>query len=87
MSELPRSRRARELAQEALVRLVAAYGTNPRFVLLGGLVPDLLCTRSQMLHIGTTDIDLQVNLEIYDGSPNVARLETALRASGFSADS
>lgn len=38
-----RSRSARDLAERALVRLVLAYGDTPEFVLLGGLVPDLLC--------------------------------------------
>ena len=44
MSDPVRSRRARELAEGALVRLVHAYGETPEFVLLGGLAPDLLCS-------------------------------------------
>lgn len=55
----------------------------PEFVLLGGLVPELLCTRSNTLHIGTTDVDVQVNLEIVNGSTNTVRLENALRNAGF----
>jgi hypothetical protein len=42
MSEPQRSRQARALAEAALVRIVTAYGKTPEFVLLGGLVPDLL---------------------------------------------
>jgi hypothetical protein len=52
MSEPPRSRDARRLAETALVRIVDAYGTVPEFVLLGGLVPDFLCSRSSTLHVG-----------------------------------
>jgi hypothetical protein len=86
MPELPRSRDARRLAERALVRLVHAYGSVPEFVLLGGLVPDLLCARSSSAHIGTTDIDVQVNLEIASGAVNAARLESALDAAGFEPD-
>lgn len=86
MPEPPRSRRARHLAETALVRLVDAYGSVPEFVLLGGLVPDLLCSRSSTAHIGTTDVDLQVNLEVANGSVNASRLEGALRATGFVVD-
>ena len=42
MSEPQRSRQARALAEAALVRIVGAYGETPEFVLLGGLVPDLV---------------------------------------------
>lgn len=83
MSEPPRSRQARALAESALVRLVRAYGDAPEFVLLGGLVPDLLCARAQRQHVGTTDVDVQVDLEIQSGAENAARLEGALRSSGF----
>lgn len=86
MSEPPRSRDARRLAETALVRIVDAYGAVPEFVLLGGLVPDLLCSRSSTLHVGTTDVDVQVNLEIAGGSVNAARLESALHAAGFAPD-
>jgi hypothetical protein len=86
MPELPRSRDARRLAETALVRLIHAYGSVPEFVLLGGLVPDLLCARSSSAHIGTTDIDVQVNLEIASGTVNAVRLESALHAAGFEPD-
>jgi hypothetical protein len=81
-----RSRAARELAERALVRLVREYGDTPEFVLLGGLVPDLLCGGSARRHIGTTDVDVQVDLEIQGGSVNGARLEAALRRAGLTPD-
>lgn len=86
MSDAPRSRRARELAERALVRLVHGYGGTPEFVLLGGLVPDLLCSSAARRHVGTTDVDVQVDLEIQGGSVNASRLERALRNSGFAPD-
>lgn len=83
MSEAQRSRQARALAEAALVRIVSAYGETPEFVLLGGLVPDLLCSDAARQHVGTTDVDVQVDLEIQAGAGNAARLERALRAGGF----
>lgn len=83
MSEPQRSRQARALAEAALVRIVTAYGETPEFVLLGGLVPDLLCSEAAHQHVGTTDVDVQVDLEIQAGAVNAARLERALRAAGF----
>ena len=62
--EIPRSREARAAAEQALVRIVHHYGGRPEFVVLGGLVPELLCANSIFQHAGTTDIDVQVNLEI-----------------------
>ena len=78
-----RSRAAREAAERALVRIVHHYGERPEFVVLGGLVPELLCAESGFQHAGTIDIDVQVDLEIACGAVNTARLERALRASGF----
>jgi hypothetical protein len=86
MPEPIRSRRARDLAQKALVRLVRAYGDIPEFVLLGGLVPDLLCRTATRPHQGTTDVDVQVDLEIQGGSVNSERLEHALKDCGFTPD-
>jgi len=83
MSEPLRSRLARALAESALIRLVTAYGETPEFVLLGGLVPDLLCGRADRQHVGTTDVDVQVDLEIQSGAGNAGRLELALRSAGF----
>jgi hypothetical protein len=82
----PRSRTARAAAERALIRVVHHYGARPEFVLLGGLVPDLLCSASGVVHSGTTDVDVQVNLEIAAGSVNAARLEQALRNAEFVPD-
>ena len=84
--ELPRSRAARAAAERALIRVVQHYGARPEFVLLGGLVPDLLCSTSGMVHSGTTDVDVQVNLEIAAGTVNAQRLERALLNAEFEPD-
>jgi hypothetical protein len=39
-----------------------------------------------MRHAGTTDVDVQVNLEISSGSVNAVRLESALRRAEFTPD-
>lgn len=84
MPEEPeRTRAARRAAETALVRIVHHYGERPGFVLLGGLVPELLCSQSGFLHAGTTDVDVQVDLEIASGSVNMSRLELALRNAEF----
>lgn len=85
--ETPRSRQARAAAEQALVRVVHHYGARPEFVVLGGLVPELLCSGSTFQHAGTTDIDVQVNLEIACGAVNTARLERALLNAEFQPDS
>ena len=79
-----RSADARAAAELALVRVVHHYGAKPEFVLLGGLVPQLLCSESKLRHAGTTDIDVQVDLEIAGGAVNAKRLEQALRNAEFS---
>lgn len=84
--EPPRTRQARLAAEQALVRVVHYYGETPEFVVLGGLVPELLCSNSSRQHAGTTDIDVQVNLEIECGAVNTARLERALRNAEFEPD-
>lgn len=78
-----RTRTARAAAERALVRIVHHYGGRPEFVVLGGLVPELLCSGSVFRHAGTTDIDVQVDLEVASGSVNATRLERALRDAGF----
>lgn len=84
MSEEPeRTRRARAAAESALVRVVHHYGARPEFVVLGGLVPELLCSSSEYDHAGTTDVDVQVDLEIASGTVNVIRLEQALKNAEF----
>ncbi len=84
--DAPRSRAARRSAESALVRVVHHYGARPGFVVLGGLVPELLCAGSDYHHAGTTDIDVQVDLEIAYGSANAVRLEQALRNADFEPD-
>jgi len=78
-----RSMTARAAAELALVRVIHHYGETPSFVVLGGLVPALLCAGSPWRHAGTTDIDVQVDLEIATGSIDAPRLEKALRNAGF----
>lgn len=85
--EAPRSRAARDAAERALIRVVHHYGARPEFVVLGGLVPELLCSASEYQHAGTTDVDVQVDLEIACGSVNTSRLEQALRNAEFEPDS
>jgi hypothetical protein len=62
------------------------YGERPEFVVLGGLVPELLCAASSFQHAGTTDVDVQVDLEIAGGSIRAVRLERALRNAEFEPD-
>jgi hypothetical protein len=81
--ELERSQTARRAAELALVRVVHHYGGKPEFVLLGGLVPALLCAGSAWRHAGTTDVDVQVDLELARGSVEAGRLEKALRNAEF----
>ena len=88
MSEDPeRTGRARRAAELALVRVCSHYGERPNFVLLGGLVPALLCSDSGRLHAGTTDVDVQVDLEIAGGAEHARRLEIALKNADFRVDS
>jgi len=84
--EAPRNRAAREAAERALIRVVHHYGSRPEFVVLGGLVPELLCSGSSFQHAGTTDVDVQVDLEIACGSVNTSRLERALLNAEFDPD-
>lgn len=86
MPEPERSRAARTASEAALVRVVHHYGARPEFVVLGGLVPEMLCAGSAWRHAGTTDVDVQVNLEIACGAVNTARLETALKNAEFEPD-
>jgi len=86
MAELERSRAARAAAEAALVAVIHHYGQRPEFVVLGGLVPELLCSNSQWQHAGTTDVDVQVDLEVAAGSVKAQRLEVALMSAGFRAD-
>lgn len=81
--ESTRSRLARAAAEKALIRAVHHYGRKPEFVVLGGLIPELLCGASEFRHAGTTDIDVQVDLEVACGAVNAQRLEHALHNAEF----
>lgn len=85
--ETERTGRARQAAELALVRVCNHYGGRPNFVLLGGLVPALLCSDRGRFHAGTTDVDVQVNLEIAAGADHARRLEIALKNADFRLDS
>jgi len=85
--ETPRSQASRTAAESALVRVVHHYGSRPEFALLGGLMPEYLCAGSTFYHAGTTDVDVQVDLEIACGTVNVQRLENGLRNAEFHPDS
>lgn len=78
-----RNQKARQAAENALVRVAHHYGSEPDFVVIGGLVPGIICAAAPVVHQGTTDIDVQVNLEIQAGGRSAARLEQALRNSDF----
>lgn len=78
-----RSRRARAVAESMLVAVAHHYGARPGFVLLGGLVPDLLCGAAPARHVGTSDVDVQVDLELAAASTDAVRLEGALRGAGL----
>lgn len=82
-----RTRAARAAAEAALVRVVHHYGERPEFVLMGGLMPDYLCSSSRYQHAGTTDVDVQVDLEIARGTVKLSRLETALLNAEFRPES
>lgn len=84
--EPERSRAARRAAERALVRVVHHYGGRPEFVLLGGLVPEVLCAGSAFQHAGTTDVDVQVDLEIACGAVQTRWLERALLNAEFEPD-
>ncbi len=87
--ELERSPEARQLAEDALFRLLDALeGHDLSLVVLGGLVPELL-TGGQgediPTHLGTTDIDIHVSF-VADPESNLGALETALEAIGAEPD-
>jgi hypothetical protein len=89
---LERSPEARALAEEALLRLLAALeGQHPDIVVLvvlGGLVPEIL-TRGQAnlvpQHLGTTDVDIHVSF-LTESDHDFSSLETALAAATFEPD-
>ena len=50
-------------------------------------MPAMLCSDSGRLHAGTTDVDVQVDLEISGGAEHAKRLEIALKNADFRVDS
>jgi hypothetical protein len=67
MHEEPvRSQAARDTAERALTRVVERFGSRPEFVVLGGLVPQLLCSCSGIDHAGTTDVDVMFHRLLFD---------------------
>lgn len=85
--EAERTRDARALAEAALVRISQHFGsTDIPLVVLGGLVPELLCATTDVRHQGTTDVDIQINLEVEVEGEHASELEQALLAAGFVAD-
>jgi len=73
--EAERSAVAREAAELALVRVALHYGGLPPFVLLGGLVPPMLCADSAVEHAGTTDVDVHIEIEAQTDDPVVAPVQ------------
>lgn len=68
MASEPRSRNARNRAQDALVRFALLAGDHAEdFVVIGGLNPDFLAPNAPTPHMGTTDVDLLFELGfVYD---------------------
>lgn len=84
--DLERSREARTLAEEALVRLVVAAGPDAqRLVVIGGLTPDVHADPNAPKHMGTIDVDVLLEVGfVYDRDElDFAWLERALVQSSF----
>ena len=88
-TEHARTQAARELAETALARLAVHAGPHAdELVVVGGLVPARLTATAATTHIGTTDVDLVVDLAVvYDrDEQDFSWLETALTEAGFTED-
>ena len=77
------------LAERALAKLATAAGEHAdELLVLGGLTPPLLVRNAPVPHLGTTDIDILVEValpyEEDDEGTDYAWLERALHDSGFS---
>jgi len=90
MSELAsdsyRSREGRELAEYALAAFGLQLGEHVNdVVVIGGLNPDFLVVAPPLAHLGTTDVDLLLEVAlIYDREDqDFSWLERALTESGF----
>lgn len=80
IDEEPRSRETRARAERALVLLVHALGEDAPFVVLGGLVPELLTDAHDAVipeHLGTTDVDVLLSTHTDDGE-RLSAIERAL---------
>jgi len=53
---------------------------------MGGLMPEYLAAGSSRRHAGTTDVHVQVDLEIAGGAVRMKRLEQVLWNAGFEPD-
>ncbi len=82
-----RTQRSRALAEAALVRVAVGFGdVDVPIVVIGGLVPAVLCAASPIPHQGTLDVDLQINFEVQADATNAGLLEESLLAAGFAPD-
>jgi len=85
-SERERSPEARDFAEEALVRLALAMGPHScKLVIIGGLNPGFLTVSPPVPHLGTTDIDVLLEVGfVYDRDEmDFAWLEEGLRVAAF----
>lgn len=81
-----RSAEARDLADEALIRLALALGPNiSNIVIIGGLNPGFLTDSPPVPHLGTTDVDVLLEVGfVYDRDEmDFTWLEEGLIVSGF----
>lgn len=79
LSQIPTDRPWRDTLPNSRWSVCHHYGARPEFVLIGDLIPDLLCSDPSVRHAGRSDVDVQVDPEIAGGSVNAGRLEQALR--------
>ena len=90
MDEPVRSREARARAETALVRVLwHLSGTTVRPIVLGGLVPDVLVDGVEPApppHLGTTDVDVYIELGVASDDATLVAIEGALRAAKFAPD-
>lgn len=84
----PRTRDARARAEEALIRLALLAGSHANdFVVIGGLNPDFLAPAAPRPHLGTTDVDLLLEVGfVFDRDDlDFSWLDRALRDGSFMA--
>ncbi len=85
-SDRSRSKLARDLAEEALIRLALALGNRSgSIVVIGGLNPEYLTHSPPAPHLGTTDVDILLEVGfVYDRQEmDFSWLEAALNLAGF----